>query len=139
MVEQTKAFIDKLENDTLVEKLTWHYISELDKDIFSTNESLATILSSYAHHYIFEDQSFYAELTSPVTVYLVYRRIMSGKDGTISTNYEFYIQENELGPCITVEASQEALAKLATIIKSMTPIEKDKSTLSRLINNYLGK
>ena len=139
MVSPVQAFVDKLTTDTLNETLRWYCINELDKSIFSTNKGLETILSPYAHHYIFEDQSFFTNIPSLATVYVLYRRAMSGKDGTISTDYELYIQEHELAPCHPIEASQESLAKLATIIKNETPIKEEHSATFKLIKDYLEK
>lgn len=137
--KKIEQFVEQIKADTITKKLHWTVLSFVPKDFINMSENLQSIMADYAHNIVLTAESYRANDHKMGALYLIKRRIQSGKDGSIDNTLTLYVQKHELDNCIPVDVSATSLIELETIIRNINSnndVALDKE-LDDYITNYL--
>jgi len=126
-------FIEKLSTDTKENKISWESLLALKDITEEKNYHLFYTLFENEWHSVNYSESFFASVDEG-SIYLINESFESGKDGTITSGFNLYIQKNSSSQLIKINASRRVLYSLVNTINESV-IESEKESF---IKSYLG-
>lgn len=128
------SFVNKLSNETVRGVIKWNCLTNLETVTQESNKELFYLLFQSSCHHIDFLSSYYAILDSG-TVYLVNETFESGRDGTVTSGYNLYIQSDDSSKIDKLNCLQAYLYQIVNSIQVTLP--KNENTISSFVSNYL--
>lgn len=128
------SFIDKLTNQTISGSILWRYLSELETVTQESNKGLYFTIFQTEYHRVDFFSSYYGIIGNG-TVYLINETFESGRDGSITSGYNLYLQKEGSDNVERLHCPQGYVYQIVNAVNAT--IQKQDSGIDSFISDYL--
>lgn len=132
---KVQQFVEKLSTETIQSKIDWKCAYEFEALDPNSGSNIADIFRSHEFHQIIFEDSYYADISSGITVFIVFEISQSGRDGTRLRGYNVHIQDGN-DKITKLSCPQGTIYQLVNSIKSY--LAKKEKPLEDFIDSYLS-